>query len=417
MKKMTNVIAVFGYNNSRIYDVEKIKNMALEKFGAEILLIKEHVDKQDLSVTRFCFDAQPERSDLEGPLRVYLKSENLNLIGCLPFSDKGVIGAAHTAKAFGLFGDDDRTAKAMLDKHLFRELEAKIPMDPSVYRKPFFKKIHDADELLAFFERTGTFFIKPASEGNSRGCMKISSRNDLLLWLEENAPYLKNGVICEEYLSSGNEFSCDGVNGSYWVTEKYTTEGAYRAEYQHIVPAPLDEALELTMQNTLRPLLTNLGSRGGAFHHEFFNLTDSRLASVEPNRRPAGMWIWDLAAWSFENFNPWATWLEVCAGKKPTASALKRVFFSGVRGVISSIDGTIAHIDEIAIRDQFTEIFGSENFRFSILKQVNSIVRRDARDNADFLAYVALRHKDALTLKNNLALANEIVLKNIEVCP
>ncbi len=411
---LTQAIAIFGYNNSRIYDVQKLRLLAADK-GAVIVLVKEGITEQDRAVTPYCFDAKPESPSLAKSLNDFLNHHNLKLMGCLPFSDKGVIGAAYVAREFGLFCDDELSAQAMLDKSKFRLLEKEYLIDSTLYRKPFFQRVDDIPSLQAFFKKIGVFFIKPASEGNSRGCMKITTSDELEGWIQDHGHYLCQGVMCEEYLSSGNEYSFDGVNGSYWITEKHTTNGAFRAEFQHIIPAPLAANMEAKIHKILRPLLKQLGSKGGAFHHEFFILPDQRLASVEPNRRPAGMWLWDLASWSFENFNPWKDWMDLCCGDRPGTKALKPVCYSGVRGVISNRTGSLESIDRKKIENQFNEVFGFGNYRLSFLKGEGSQVTDDPKDNSDFLGFVALRHENPDELKKQLALANKIFCEALVV--
>ncbi len=415
--KKTKVIAVFGYNNSRIYDLQKIRDLAKKRHGAEILLIKENITDGDRDAAHYCLDHRPEDHRVENSLRKLLASENLTLIGCLPFSDKGVIGAAHAAKAFGLFGDDSETSFAMLNKHQFRTLESKIQIDSNDYKKPFFLLAHSAEELEKALCSEGSYFLKPTSEGNSRGCMKIQSMADLQKWLKKNPGALNSGVICEEILSDANEYSFDGVDGAYWITQKFTTPGSFRAEYQHIIPAPLAEERQNAVHRILRPLLTSLGSNGGAFHHEFFLLGDERVASVEPNRRPAGMWIWDLAAWAFEDFDPWSRWIDRCAGSAAQEKELNQTAFSGIRGVISRKNGSVQKLDHEKIETQLAERFGKENLRISFLKKTREEVQSEPRDNSEFLAFIALKNKSYKKLLENLNSANEIFLENVEIAP
>jgi hypothetical protein len=400
MKKQ-KVVAIFGYNNTRIYDVKKIKDLIQKRCDAEVLLIKESVEAQDLEVTHFCFDHRPDDPNITDELKVYLDNNLLELIGCLPFSDKGVVGAAHVAKQFNLFGDDPNSSFAMLDKNLFRELELQIPINETVYKKPFFHVVHFADEIFNLFALKGAFFIKPRAEGNSRGCMKIESLADIIQWLDDNSQCLKSGVICEEILSNNNEFSFDGIDNNYWITQKFTTSGAYRAEYQQIVPAPFNEIETKRIHGILKPLLGHLGSNGGAFHHEFFLLEDQRVASVEPNRRPAGMWIWDLASWAFEGFNPWIRWVDRCTQTETEKIELTPKYFAGVRGVISAENGCLSEIKRENIEKELCTLFGPDNYRLSFLKSENSLVRSIPRDNSDFLAMIAIRNQNYEKLLEN----------------
>ena len=409
------VIAVFGYNNTRIYDLIKIRKMAEQKFGAALLLVKEAINQADRDMAPYCLDHAPEDPGVVTSCVAYLREHNLELIGCLPFSDKGVIGAAYVAKEFGLFGDDCASSFAMLDKSLFRKLEADLSVSSSAYKKPFFYKTHSEAEIRQVLSSEGAFFIKPTSEGNSRGCMKIGSQADLDQWLKENPAAPQAGVICEELLASSEEYSFDGVDGCYWITKKFTTTGAYRAEYQQIVPANFDDEQSRSLHEVLELLLGKLGSNGGAFHHEFFLLKDGRIASVEPNRRPAGMWIWDLAEWAFEGFDPWSRWVDRCSGKPRQEKTLQRQNYAGIRAVISRHNGILKKADLAAVEAELKEKFGEGKFRLSILKPPGSAIRSEPRDNSDFLAFVALKHPDYDVLLASLDQAYEIILKHLEI--
>lgn len=407
------IVGIFGYNNTRIYDVIKIKQLVLKRLDADILLVKEGINAADRQVTPYCFDHKPEDPELVEPFIAFLKEQHLDLVACLPFSDKGVVGAAHVSRSLGLFGDHCDSAPAMLDKNLFRLLEKSIPMPVGIYKKPFFVEAYSESEVRGVLESYGKFFIKPMAEGNSRGCMKIETAADLNLWLGEYTACLKNGVICEENLSNANEYSFDGVGGAYWITEKFTTSGAFRAEYQHVVPAPLGRDETTRIHGILEPLLRALGSNGGAFHHEFFRLEDGCLASVEPNRRPAGMLLWDLAGWVFGDFDPWERWIDRCAGRTIADATLAPRAFAGVRGVISKESGFVKSIDNGLIEKSLFEQFGEGNVRFMLLKQAGDALKSEPRDNSDFVAYVALRNPDYAALTSNLSLANDIVLSHI----
>src|SRR5437762_2684097 len=117
MKIQNKVFAVFGYNNTRIYDLFKISDIIRSKFGADLLLVKEGITPQDREVARYCFDHKLETPSIVQPVIEFLRIQDLHLLGCLPFSDKGVIGAAYVSEHLGLVGDTSETSSAMLDKN------------------------------------------------------------------------------------------------------------------------------------------------------------------------------------------------------------------------------------------------------------------------------------------------------------
>lgn len=417
---MKNAVAIFGYNNTRLYDVKKIKNLVHQTYGAEIILVKDSVSEEDLSVTPFCLEAKLDSIPSEEKINSFLEKKKLKLIGCLPFSDKGVIAGSFVAKNYSLFGDESQTSFAMLDKNKFRELEKTFAAVEEIYKKPFFTQVQSEEGLFKVFETQGPFFIKPISEGNSRGCMKITSIQDLQNWMNDNSSSLGQGVICEEILSDANEYSFDGVGGKYWITKKYTTQGSYRAEYQQIVPAPLALDQKRKIMQNIRRLLPHLGSRGGAFHHEFFILQDGRMASVEPNRRPAGMWIWDLAQNSFKNFDPWRQWLAQAIDKNITVdfeniTSMEHNIYTGVRGVITPKSGVLLNFNLIAMESELKNEFGRNFHQFSFMKKKDDFISNTPKDNSEFLALISLQHQDFTQLEMNLAKAERIILKYVEL--
>jgi hypothetical protein len=127
--KPQKAIAVFGYNNSRIYDVERIKDLAAKEKNAVLILVKQGITSLDLVVTPFCLDADPTQVDLADSLQSFAVKNNLIIIGCLPFSDKGVVGASYAAQQLGLFHDEVETSHAMVDKNQFRKLEGQYIPD------------------------------------------------------------------------------------------------------------------------------------------------------------------------------------------------------------------------------------------------------------------------------------------------
>ncbi len=415
--KKTKVIGIFGYNNTRLYDVKNLQNLAKKRFNAEILLIKEGISSADREVTPFCLDHKPEDPHITSILNEYLLSINLEMIVAMPFSDKGVIGAAHFANDMNLFGDDATTSLAMVDKKEFRVLEAVLMADALEYKIPFFDIANSEDEILRIYAKRRKFFIKPTSEGNSRGCMAINSLADVKAWLSQFRHLIPHGVICEEILSKNNEYSFDGVGNKFWITRKFTAEGAYRAEYQHIVPAPLNDDVRKRIHFHLEPLMKKLGSNGGAFHHEFFLLESGQIASVVPNRRPAGMWIWDLASWAHIDFDPWMRWMDHCVNGFSPKFELKPDGFAGIRAVIAKQNGVLKKLDMASMRAELFELFGEDNVRIAALKEVSQKVNSVPRDNSDFLGYVALRNKEYDRLLVSLEKANEIFIKYCEVLP
>ena len=133
---MKNVILVIGYNNTRIYDVVKIRNLAKANHNAEIVLYKKSPSKEDSTVVDYTIDVDLSQNQ-ENLTKVldFLTLNKLNVISVLPFSDAGTQLGSLLAQHFNLKGHNPKKIKAALNKHLFRELENKSDITPQNYTK------------------------------------------------------------------------------------------------------------------------------------------------------------------------------------------------------------------------------------------------------------------------------------------
>ena len=158
-------------------------------------------------------------------------------------------------------------------------------------------------------ELGGKAFIKPACEGASRGCRVIRHPSECDEAWQALKPYREGGIVLEELIQNAREYSWDYVAGSTWITEKTTTEGAYRAEIQQVVPAPLAADVQARLKAAGRHMAGLVSRDNGAWHNEVFLRANRRTSAVETNMRPGGMHIWDLARQAFVDFDPWERWV------------------------------------------------------------------------------------------------------------
>lgn len=78
--------------------------------------------------------------------------------------------------------------------------------------------------------------------------------------------------LVESLIENAKEFSWDSVAGKQWITEKHTTEGHYRAEYQQVVPACLTPADEILLRSAGEYMRELVSPSNGAWHNEIFLL-------------------------------------------------------------------------------------------------------------------------------------------------
>ncbi|OGT63654.1 MAG: hypothetical protein A3E85_05090 [Gammaproteobacteria bacterium RIFCSPHIGHO2_12_FULL_45_12] len=392
---MNKLVIIFGYNNTRVYDIERLKKLCTTLLDAEIMLCKEEITQIDKDLTQNTLKIDLAAYDRESlaqqakQIDNYLASKNFTIVACLPFSDKGIPLGSLYAKLKNLPHDDTEKSIACIDKHIFRCLE-KEASTPDWYKKPFFKKIHTLNEAReCTLNATAPLFFKPVAEGNSRGCIEINSIKDL----EENIDiinlYLKQGVLIEECIKGCDEYSFDGVDGNYIVTEKKTSQGYYRVETQHILPAPLENKLYERLIEAGKIVSEISGSNNGAVHNELFlNKATGDVYCVEPNRRPAGLKLWDWINTAYPTVDNWNAWINWAAGKDNLDKLDDRKYFVGCRMLQSQVSGTIKKIHQ-NILEKLQQM--SDVCDVSITKKIGQPVTNNLKDNSDFTGYIVCK--------------------------
>ncbi len=229
----------------------------------------------------------------------------------------------------------------------------------------------------------------------------VKSAEDIEKAFQNVEPYVSDGAIVEECAINAREFSFDTVAGKSWITEKETTLGHYKAEIQQIIPAPLPQNEYDKLIEAGKLVAEISGSQGGAAHNELFLFPDASIMTVEPNRRPAGMHIWDMAEHAFENFKPFEIWVNWSIGNQAAIfEVLEAHQHVGIRMIQAYADGNIMEFDKEninKIKNCFAEII-----KINISKKINDIVYADPRDNAGFLGYILARDSDPNRLKDLL---------------
>ncbi|PLR52344.1 biotin carboxylase [Chimaeribacter arupi] len=398
----TPCFIVTGYNNVRIYDVGKIRAEARKHFDAHVVLVtekKQPIDEQAADQVIEVSFSPPAREAGAAAIRHQLEQAGLRPIGILPFSDRGVPMGAHLAAHYGLPGAAVQQAQAGLDKRLFRALDSRAASHPTGYRVVSSVQVNSAAALVREVDRLGgKAFIKPAQEGNSRGCRVISHREECDAIWAEMTPYHGGGIMVESLIEAASEFSWDYVAGRQWITEKRTTEGLYRAEYQQIVPACLPEGDQAMIEAAGDHMRRLVSVENGVWHNEIF-LLPGATAAVETNMRPAGMHIWDLARISYEAFNPWLLWLRWATDGNMAQAVLQQRAFSGIRMLRARRAGRLTQLPDIHALAGERGIPLHEG-HFSVLP--GDTLSDAIQSNADFIGFIILSHPDYARLTHDL---------------
>jgi hypothetical protein len=411
---MKEAILVLGYNNTRINDVRKIREKANQSLGAITVLCKKDPTEIDKSAVDFAIDVGLEQSDENIQTIINTCKENdTKIIGILPFSDQGTQLGALLAQRLNLPGALPEKINAALNKHEFRAKEKELNK-PQGYIAVNAKKITSLEELQTTFQEfDSALFLKPMSEGNSRGCIAIKKYEDCESAWNEVKKYLSGGITAEKLIENAQEYSWEHVAGYSWITEKMTTQSQYRAEPQHILPAPISKAEADVLTAGAKFMAELSGYNGCPCHNEIFLLNSkTEVMAVEPNLRPAGGKLWDLSTYAFENFDPWVLWINWATGKvDSTSKPLKQKCFAGMRFIIARRDGKIKNI---ALSDlaQLSEKAPGNYIELVWTKKAGDMVTSCPHDNADFLGYVTATSDDYNSLAAKLLEAEELLAKS-----
>lgn len=412
----TSCVVVVGYNGNRVNDIQKLRDLCKTLYNARLILVVERIQPNDEQVADHVCSTSLAPIDVADSLEWVagcLSADCWNLIGVLPFSDRGVLLGAALATHYGLPGITPGSARAGLDKQIFRKLEANANSAPVDYRPVFSARIDSLSELRQrVVELGGKAFIKPANEGASRGCRVIHHPSECEEAWQALKPYREGGIVLEELIQNAREYSWDYVAGSTWVTEKTTTDGAYRAEIQQVVPAPLAADVHARLAAAGRHMSQLVSLDNGAYHNEVFLRDDGLTSAVETNMRPGGMHIWDLARLAFVDFDPWERWVRwAVEGTTDHHDPVARGY-CGIRLLRAPVGGLLRDVADI---ETLARELNIEVVEAVYTKRLGDSVTALVQDNTSFIGHIVLFNVDYAQLSNDLLRLAEAIESRVEV--
>ncbi|MHC8310957.1 biotin carboxylase [Pseudomonas sp. GT1P32] len=412
----TSCVVVVGYNGNRVHDIQKLRELCKTLYNARLILLVEKIQPDDDQVADHVCSTSLAPEDVTESLELVagcLNADHWKLIGVLPFSDRGVLLGAALASHYGLPGITPAEARAGLDKQIFRKLEAAAERSPEDYRPVFSVRIESLAELRQrVVELGGKAFIKPACEGASRGCRVIHHPSECDEAWQALKPYREGGIVLEELIQNAREYSWDYVAGSTWVTEKTTTEGAYRAEIQQVVPAPLAADVQARLAAAGRHMSGLVSLDNGAYHNEVFLRSDGLTSAVETNMRPGGMHIWDLARLAFVDFDPWERWVRwAVEGKTDPRDPVARGY-CGIRLVRAPAGGLLRYVPDI---ESLARDLNIDLVEAVYTKRLSDSVTALVKDNTSFIGHIVLFSEDYAQLSDNLLRLADAIESRVEV--
>ena len=395
---MKQVFLIIDYNNTRFDDVKLIAGYARKKYLLETLLIRKDPSSIDFEIADHVIDLDHNNLQYLEIATSKIKEMKLDVLGGFVFSDRSMISGTMLLNELNVPSDSIKGSFMSLDKWQYRLAEASVRerFESVGAWLPKSKKIQSMLEAKQFLRvcKNG-LILKPTCEGNNRGVMAVESTKQLKEAWNILTPYIKGGVIAEEKIPFNPEFSFDGVGSLNFVTQKFSDSGSFPVEYGQQIPSELNISQENQIRDTGLIVRDLTGTNNGAFHHEIrfdgFGIT----AVVEPNRRPAGMQIWDLAEKVF-GFNLYHQLVDACLGIPqnidkciPKGVASVRMLRAPVSGLFNAENLS----SETIFRKLNSQIRRSSNenvqyFSFKLQKSKNDWVDRIIRQNGDFVAQV-----------------------------
>ncbi|MDN7177162.1 biotin carboxylase [Caballeronia sp. SEWSISQ10-4 2] len=403
MNAHARFLLIVDYNLSRISDVTHIARYARERHGAHTILIRPNPTAADAQLCDHLIDLDPLADGFVDAALGCLKPWRNGLKAGLVFSDNAVQRGAELLERLCLPVDSATLAAGAFSKRDYRISEARIRdlLASQYVMVPEYIEVSSVDDLQRFATmHPDGFVVKPSCEGNNRGVVIVkpgdSSGDTFRAGFSAVEPYLNHGAICEALIPFRREFSFDGVGATEFITEKVSASGCYPVEVAQILPARINATERATLVRTGRLANMLVGQCHGPFHNEI-KLDDAGLqaAVIEPNRRPAGMKIWTIAA-DVYGVDFYALWVDAAFGvfrepalvpaARQAATVMLGVPFNCVFTPPDSAQG-VALFDRTLARA--AALLGAESMRrleFSWLAKDTHFIPAIPRDNSDFAA-------------------------------
>lgn len=260
------------------------------------------------------------------------------LTGVTAFHEAFLVLAARIHESLAIAGNPPGAVRGALDKAATRAAAGDCGL-----RNPFYRRVHDGDELVRAVRDAGLpCVVKPVAGAGSAGVRVISDPAQL----GPAAPEADYPLLVESYVD-GPEFSVetvsdDGRHEVLAITEKLVTDGQWRVELGHQMPARLPAGIAGRVTRGVTGLLDRLGHRVGPAHTEF-RLRDGEPYLIETHTRYGGDRIWAMTGLVTGCF-PQAATVAALAGRPrpdrlPVAPAAAVRFLTAEPGVVEEVSG------------------------------------------------------------------------------
>ncbi|MEW2301854.1 ATP-grasp domain-containing protein [Streptomyces sp. NPDC006655] len=241
------------------------------------------------------------------------------------------VSVAETAEAVGAPGNPPEAIRRIRAKDTCRAVLA-----AEGFPQPAVRLCADQAEAAAFLAETaGPWIVKPRDAMGSIGVSQVFEPAQLPAAIEllpSDDPFL-----VEEFVD-GPEYSVEGFfqNGKptiLAITAKEKVAPPFFVEVGHVLPAELDPAVRIEIEQQVGDALTALGLRFGGFHVELW-LTPSGVVLGEVHGRFGGDWIHRMLAHAIPGLELFGAIYDDMLGRADTSGDLRPVRGAAARYMI-----------------------------------------------------------------------------------
>lgn len=206
--------------------------------------------------------------------------------GVIATTELTILPTAKVANNLGLISNPVKVAEEITNKYLTRN---KVKSVKNLNQPKFC--IYENGEIpeVDYFP----IIVKPIAAGGKRGVCVVNSVDKISDAIREAAPYSKvNGVLIEEYLSGGTEYSVESLSykGRHFVvqvTQKDSSGPPRCNELGHHQPADISSNMRKKVDDVISDMLSAVGIENGPCHTEI-KIIDNEIYLIEINGRPGG---------------------------------------------------------------------------------------------------------------------------------
>lgn len=210
----------------------------------------------------------------------------------------------------------------------------------SISQPRYFRVLCSEDIDVKHFPLEFPVIIKPVAEGGKRGIEVAGDMPQLLekMRISIDADKRNKGIIIEEFIAGGREYSVEGLSfqGTHQIiqiTEKISSGPPHCVELGHSQPAQLSSEMIQKVIMSIKEVLTQFGFINGPTHTEI-KIVDNKIYLIEMNARPGGDHIAHPLTQLSTGYDYLGEALKISAGIKPTVMKEgSSVMHSGVRFV------------------------------------------------------------------------------------